>query len=786
MKEQNPYTENFKLMDEFNLRTILDVLLTKWYWFALSVFLCLGGAYLYTRVVPVVYKREAIVQLKNKVKTEEAFNEKQMFDDSNNNIDGEVKIFKSRLLMGEVIRRLELEIEYTADDGLKKKEMYTDMPVQISFPDSTFSEPALFSIIPQSENRYKIKGLADDPEGVMEYDFGAEVITPIGKVVVERTSFFDTDWLNVPVYITCNANEPLISSLLGKLQVERSIKDANLLTLTYLDTKPERADDILNTLIRVYVDESMKDKNQIIQSTAVFIDERLKLINEELGNVESNIEDYRKQNRSADFNIEAKVALENRSRYERDLIDLTGQKDLIDLLQQYLHDPLKNESLLPANTGILSKGQEELFSKYNTAILTRDKLRENGGEESPMVKSLTNEIASLRRVISQSLKNAKGEIDMKLDYAGRMRSLETGRISNIPTQQRYVLSVERQQKIKEELFLYLLNKREENALSSATAESNLYVVDPAYGAGMAGANSLVILFGGLVAGLFIPGLFFYLGPMLDVTVRGRKDIEDNLTIPFLGEIPHNRQKQLMMVSREKRDGVSEAFRIVRTNMTFILNEQKKSQVLMLTSFNPSSGKSFVSYNLAASLVLAGKRTVLLEMDIRKGSAKDDKGNVLPGLTHYLSGKVTDPDELIHPYTGFEELDVISSGPIPPNPSELLLGQSLDELIGLLKERYDYIIIDTVPYGMVADAQIISRVADVCIYVIREGLMDRRRLPDVESLYTGGKLPHMAVVLNDVRYKHAGYGYGYGYYGYGYGKGYYGYGNDYAKKSRNHQ
>lgn len=777
MKEQNPYTDSFKLMDEFNLRTIIDVVLTKWHWFVLSVFLCVGGAYIYTKVVPVVYKREAIVQLKNKVKAEEAFNEKQMFDDSNNNVDGEALIFKSRLLMGEVIRRLELEIEYTANDGLKKKEMYMDMPVRINFPDSTFSKPAFFSIIPQSESRYKIKGLSDDPDGVMEYNFGAEVITPIGKMVVNRTSSFDTEWLNVPVLITCHAYESLVSSLLGKLKVERSAKDTNLLTLTYLDTEEERADDILNTLVRVYVDESMKDKNQIIQSTALFIDERLTLINEELGNVESDIEDYRKQNKSADFGIEAKVALENRSRYDRDVIDLTGQKDLIELIQQYLHDPLKNESLLPANTGILSRGQEELFSRYNSVILERDQLRESGGDESPMVKSLTNKITSLRRVISQSLKNAKGEIDMKLDYAGRMRLLETGRISNIPTQQRYVLSVERQQKIKEELFLYLLNKREENALSSATAESNLHIVDPAYGAGTAGTASWVILFGALLAGLFIPGLFFYLGPMLDVTVRGRKDLEDNLSIPFLGEVPHNRKKEAMVVSRQKRDGVSEAFRIVRTNIDFILDKQKKSQVLMLTSFNPFSGKSFVSYNLAASLVLAGKRTVLLEMDIRKGSKKDKDGNILPGITHYLSGRVSSPDDLIRPYTGYEELDFISSGPIPPNPSELLLGEALDELIGQLRERYEYIIIDTVPYGMVADAQIISRVVDMCIYVIREGMMDRRRLPDIEDLYTGGKLPNMAVLLNDVRYKHAGYGYGYGYYGYGYGKGYYGYGND---------
>lgn len=776
MKEQNAYTENFKLMDEFNLRTILDVLITKWYWFALSVFICVGVAYVYTKTVPVVYKREAIVQLKNKVKTEEAFNEKQMFDDSDNatSLEGEALVFKSRSLMGEVIRRLGLDIGYTVDDGLKMRDMYTDMPLRISFLDSTFSQPAFFSIIPQSDSRYKIKGLADDPDGVMEYDFGAEIITPIGKMVVSRTSFFNNEWLNIPVLVTCHAHNSLISSLLGNLEVERSVKDANLLTLTYQDTEPQRADDILNTLIRVYVDETMKDKNKVMQSTAVFIDERLKLINEELGNVESSIEDYRKQNQSANFEIEAKVALENRSRYEQDIISLTGQKDLIELVQQYLHDPLKNETLLPANTGILSGGQEVLIGRYNAAILEREKLRESGGDESPMIKSLANEIIALRRVISQSLRNAKDEIDMKLEYAGRMHMMEAGKINNIPTQQRYVLSVERQQKIKEELFLYLLNKREENALSSATVESNLYVVDPAYGVGMAGTSSLVILFGALLAGLFIPGLFFYLGPILDVTVRGRKDIEDALSIPFLGEIPHNRNKEEMVVSKQKRDGVSEAFRIVRTNMEFIIDKQTKSQVLMLTSFNPSSGKSFISYNLAASLSLAGKRVILVEMDIRKGSVKDKEGNVLPGITNYLSGRTNRLDDLIRPYTDFEQLDVITSGPVPPNPAELLLGQALDDMIAQLRERYEYIIIDTVPYGMVADVQIISRVADMCIYVIREGLMDRRRLHEIEELYASGKLPRMSILLNDVRYKHAGYGYGYGYYGYGYGKGYYGY------------
>lgn len=774
MKEQNPYTDGFNLVDEFNLRTILDVLLTKWHWFALSVLLCVGGAYIYIKTVPVVYKREAIVQLKTKVKSEEAFNEKQIFDDSNNNIDGEILVFKSRLLMGKVIRRLGLDIGYSVDDGLKVRDMYTDMPLKVSFADSTFIKPASFSIIPLTDSRFRIKGLDDDPDGVMEYSFGTQIETPIGRIVVNRTSYMNEEWLNVPVLITCSNQESLISSLLGKLEVERSVKEANLLTLTYLDTEPERADAILNTLVSVYVDESMKDKNQVIRTTSVFIDERLKLINEELGNVESNIEDYRKQNQSADFNWEAKISLENRSRYNQQVTELKNQIELVELVQQYLHDPLKNESILPANTGVLSRGLEGMISDYNIAIQEREKLKENGGDKSPAVRSLTNEITSLRRAISQSLRNAKDELSMKLEYARRMQFMEAGRINSIPTQQRYVLSVERQQKIKEELFLYLLNKREENALTSATSESNLHIVDPAYGAGVAGANSLVILFGALLAGLFIPGLYFYLQPLLDVTVRGRKDIEDNLSIPFLGEIPHNRKKEELVVGKQKRDGVSEAFRIVRANMDFMLNKQKNCQVLMLTSSNPASGKSFASLNLAASLALTGKRTVLLEMDIRKGSKKGKDGAVLPGMTHFLSGKITDLSQLIHPCPGLDELDLMTSGPLPPNPAELLLGQALDDLIGQLRERYDYIVIDTVPFGMVADAQIISRVIDLCIYVIREGLMDRRRLSDVESLYTDGKLPHLSVLLNDAKYKHAGYGYGYGYYGYGYGKSYYGY------------
>ena len=768
MNDDKPYIEEWHLKSELNIRKVWDVLLAKWHWFALSVFICLMLAFVYIRTVPVVYKREAVVQLKNTAKSEEAFNEKQLFEDGNN-IDGEILIFKSRLLMGEVIRRLGLDINYSVDDGLKSRDLYTDSPVEISFPDSSFSQPAVFSVIPLPEGGFRIKGLEDDPDGVMKYTFGTPQNSPLGRMIVRRTSFFNDEWLDVPIQVTCSDRKSLISLYLDGLEVERSAKDVNLLTLTYQDTDAKRGEDILNTLIQAYVDESMQDKNMIIRSTALFIDERLQLINEELGDVENNIENYRKQNQSADLAEEAKIYLGNRNRHDMEVTELTNQRELVELVQMYLHDPLKNEHLLPANTGITSVGVEGMIDKYNATLLERNKLTVNAGDNSPAVKERSSQLASLRNAIAQSLRNTKEAIDMKLDYTRRMQMLEIGKISSIPTQQKYVLSVERQQKIKEELFLYLLNKREENALSLATADSNLRIVDGAYAAGMAGANALIVLLAAFLVGLLVPGLCFYIRQLLDVKVRGRRDIEENLTIPFLGEIPRKSKKSgLVVVHEQGRDAVSEAFRVIRSNLDFMLSKKGEVQTIMFTSFNPGSGKTFISANLSVALALAGKRVILLEMDIRKGSAKSGDGTVPAGITNYLSGKVSDVRDIIRKSKWHETFDVINSGPVPPNPAELLLSNRLDMLMAELRREYDFILIDTVPYGVVADAQVINQVADLCIYVIREGRFDRRLLPDVEKLDTDGGLSHMAVVLNEVCYEQAGYYGYYGYYGYGYG------------------
>lgn len=772
MSEEKPYTEKLLSNSEFNIRTILDVLLSRWYWFVLSVMVCLGLAYIYLQTVETMYKREAIVLLKEEAKTEDAFIEKQLFNRSSN-VNNEILIFKSRTLMEEVVRRLSLNVRYSVEQGLKREALYTDSPVWVELADSLKDKSLNFSIIPVGEDTFRLIGLPDKPEEEIMAQFGKAIETPAGAIIINKTAAFSSRWLNIPVLVDCASRQTTVAACLGNLEVERAEKEASLLSLKYQDLNPDRADAILNTLISVYNDEAMRDKNQVIQHTALFIDDRLALINAELGEVDSDIESFKKQNRLTNITSEAGIYLNNHSRYEQEEIELTNQIELARMIQDYMRDPIKGGQLLPTNSGIMDTGVEGMINEYNQTLLTYNKLKRGSSDHSPVVGDIGVNLQALRNTIILVLGNLQKALNLKLADARRQQEIAGFRISKVPTQEKYMLTIERQQKIKEELYLYLLNKREENALSMATAESNLRVIDPAYGTGTTGANRIVIWLGALLGGLAIPGLIFYLQPMLDVTVRGRKDIEENLTIPFLGEIPFN-GKGKRGVTKNGRDGVSEAFRIIRSNLDFVLNEKTLSKVIMFTSANPGAGKSFVSMNLATSLSWVGKRVILLEMDIRKGSEKDAEGIVLPGITHYLSGKTTDVSGLIHPCKYNEELDVISSGPIPPNPAELLLSPRLEELISSLKESYEYILIDTVPYGMVVDAREISRVSDLNIYVIREGRMDRRQLPDVERLYTERKLADMAVLLNGVHKKHAGYGYGYGYYGYGYGKSYYGY------------
>lgn len=401
----------------------------------------------------------------------------------------------------------------------------------------------------------------------------------------------------------------------------------------------------------------------------------------------------------------------------------------------------------------------------------------DSSENNPVILDLDNGLVAVRRPSSPRSTPTSRRWGIQLDAMRREEAMANRRISSVPSQEKEILDITRQQKIKEELYLYLLNKREENALTMVITESNSRTIDNAFGSSNPlFPNKSMILAIAILFGLAIPFLIIYMLEILDTTIRGRKDLEDRLSIPFLATSRSTRgamQRGGVVVRENGRDAVSEAFRILRSNMSFMNVNSRPQQVIMVTSSNPHAGKTFVSTNLAMTLALTGKRVILIDLDLRRRTFTKQMGRAgnTVGITNYLSGNST-AEEIVHKSSLNNNLDIIYSGPQPPNPGEMLLSEQLDKLMEQLRARYDYVIIDSVPAMAVADAMITDRLSDLCIYVIREGLLDRRQLPDIERLYREKKLRNMCTVLNGTRISRHnygyGYGYGYGYSGYGYG------------------
>ena len=697
---------------ELNLGDILQTVLANWYWFVLSVVVCAGAAFLYLKWAPKVYTRTASVLIKDDAKGG-AMSESAAFEDlglfgSKRNVDNEVLVFKSRRLMTEVARNLHLDVSYTVKDGLRTVELYTQSPVQLSFPDAEEAQAFSLKAVPVS---------------------GKEVI------------------------------------LSG-------------FTLGGQDVSIPRAEDVINTLISVYNTDAINDKNQIVMNTSNFINDRLIVIEKELGDVDSDIESYKREHQLTDISSETGMYLQTSSQYRQEGLSLENQLSLAKYIKNYLTDPGKSSDLIPANTGISDVNIESQIGEFNEMLLKRDKLISNSSSKNPVVQDLNNSLIAMKQTIIRSVDNLIVGLNIKIKNIRAQEEQTSRRISAVPTQQKEVLSVERRQKIKEELYLYLLNKREENELTQRMTESNARIIDPAAGSNAPVApKSMMILLASIVLGCAIPAGVLWLLAVSDTKVRSRKDVEGVLSVPFLGEIPmrDKKDKSEVVVHENGRDSVSEAFRIVRTNMDFMRVKDKKMQVVMFTSFNPGAGKTFVSMNLAMSFALTHKKVVLVDLDIRKGTLSSHVHVSDKGVTNYLSGRIDNVDEIIRQNELCDKLDIIHAGPVPPNPAELLLGDRLETLIAELRKRYDYIILDNVPAGVVADAVIVNRVADLTIYVVRAGRMDRRALPEVEKLYQEGKLRNMSLILNGTVYKHGAYGYRYGYgYGYSYGYGY-GYG-----------
>lgn len=759
-----------------NIVDLFMYLASQWKWFLLSILICGGIAWYNYARAPLVYFRSATVIIKdpsNKASTSGL----DRFDNFINkvNVANEILQFRSKKLMREVVQRVHADVSYQIKDGLRSNELYNESPVLVSLPDALPEQSFSFTMTLKDAKTVTLSdfsGIEAKPSYEVALNDTVAIIEGM-NVVVTATNYLRDSWLNTPIRVQKLPVESMVNYYKNALGIQQEEEEASILTLALKDSSPARAEDVLNTLITVYNEEAIKEKNQVAVNTANFINERLIIIERELGNVESNLESFKQRNQIVDIASSAGMYMTESQKYNVDAMELETQLRLANFIKDYLTDPSKETDLIPSNTGISDMNIENQISLYNAAKLKRDHLIDDSSVNNPVVQELNNSLRAMKQSIIRAVDNMIVSLNVKRNDAQNREMRAQDRVTAIPTKERQMLSIERQQKIKEALYLFLLNKREENALSQAMADNNARVIDGAEGSNAPiSPNRNRILLLGLLVGIALPGAVCLAILFMDTRVHGRKDIEGVISVPYLGEIPLDKEamkdhrKKVMAVKEQGDDIVSEAFRILRTNMAFLSKKDKPAQVITFTSFNIGAGKTFIARNLSMSLAYMKKRVVMVDLDIRKGTLSRHFGHYHVGVTNYLSDNTVKVDDIIQHQEGF---DLIPAGILAPNPAELLMDNRLDELMSELRTRYDYIIADNVPVGLIADATIANRIADLTIFVVRAGKLDRRQLPDIEKLYQEKKLKNMALVLNGANPERHGYGYSYGYgYGYGYG------------------
>lgn len=807
MSEIQQHTRPVAKADDFiRIQDLYYLCLAKWRWLVLSLVVCLGIAVIYLLKTPPVYTRTASLLIKEESKGQSlsgdvgaSFSDLGLFQ-SNTNVNNELISLQSPAVMFDVVKRLHLEVDYATDGSFYPQVRYgQNLPLTVSFAGLADNETAALTVEPVRPQGVKLTSFEHNGEKVDGEVVGAlndSLVTPIGKIVVRPAAAY-VDWQksSEPLTVSRSSLNEAVSRYADGLSVALNDEKATIIDLSFRDVCIQRAEDVLNTLIAVYNENWIKDKNQIAVSTSMFINDRLGVIEGELGHVDENISTFKSENLLPDVQAASQLYMTERSQAQSQILTLNTQLSMARYIRNYLTAGSSRNQLLPANSGLESANIENQISEYNNLQLQRNNLVANSSEQNPLVVDMDESLRSMRMSIVSSVDNLITTLNTQIHSLEKSDQRATEHIAANPSQAKYLLSVERQQKVKEALYLFLLQKREENELSQAFTAYNTRVITPPTGSMIPTApvkkNVLLI---GFALGVLIPVVIIFLQESMNTRIRGKKDLE-GLSIPFVGEIPlygKIRRSGLfrkkvtpltetkVVVKEGSRDVVNEAFRVLRTNLEFVSGENGKGQVILMTSFNPGSGKTFLTVNIASSLAIKGKRVLVIDGDLRRGSTSVYVGSPHYGLSNYLAGKVQRIEDVIVPASETVRFDVLPVGTIPPNPTELLSGERLQALLADFRTRYDYILIDCPPIELVADTHIIEKYADRTIFVVRAGLLERSMLPELEALYTEHKFKNMAVLLNGTEgngsYR---YGYRYGYH-YGYGSNYY-YGNEKQKQ-----
>ena len=782
--------------DFLRIQDLLYLCLARWKWFVLSLMVTIGVATVYLLRTPAVYTRTASVLIKEDSKGKsvssdlESFSEFGLFQ-SGTNVNNELITFQSPALMTEVVKRLRLDMNYFVPGKFHRQVAYgLTLPVDVTINDLPENESAGFTLKIQPDGTLYLSDFIRNGTDLDEKDVKGSLLdsitTPLGKIIIHTTPNY-VKGEAYTLYVGKSSLYNAVNSCSSNLSVSLNSEKASVIDLSFKDNSTQRAEDVLSMLISVYNENWVKDKNQIAVSTSMFINERLGVIERELGNVDEDISSYKSEHLLPDVQAASSMYMAQSSEANAQILSLNNQLYMTRYIRNYLANDANRTQLLPANSGIESANIESQIAEYNKQLLQRNSLVANSSTENPLVVDMDQALASMRGAIIRSIDNQIVTLNSQIKSLRQTEQQTTSRIAANPTQAKYLLSVERQQKVKEALYLFLLQKREENELSQAFTAYNTRIVTPPHGSMLPTSpvhkNIFMVAF---ALGLLIPVVIIFMRENMNTRVRGRKDLE-NLTIPFIGEIPlFTRKKKgilgkkpqevkAVVVKEGNRDIINEAFRVLRTNLEFMTGKDKTSNVIIMTSFNPGIGKSFLTMNIAMSLAIKGKKVLVIDGDLRHASASSYIDSPDKGLSDYLGGRIDNLDEIIVPDPKHKSMDILPVGTIPPNPTELLFDERLKQTIDTVREQYDYVLIDCPPVELVADTQIIEKLADRTIFVVRAGLLERSMLSELEKIYDEKKYKNMSLILNGTEGSGGRYGYCYGY-RYGYGSGYH-YGSD---------
>lgn len=751
----------------FAIKDALEQYLSQWKWFVFSLGISLTIAFLmlryavprYRAVISIMVKDERKGGLANELS---AFADLGVLANIKSSVDNEIEILKSRSLTQQTVIALGLNISYVNRGRLKSEEIYGKQHFKIRYlddPQKLYKTSTSFLMDCVSDSTFNI--IYDNETKSKLFQFGQPIEMGFGVFQIEKTDsnshFNFSESLTTMIRISPLAS--VVESYRGRLEVNVLNKNSTGIEVAFTDQLRYRAEDYLNNLIRIYNQNAVDDKNRISQNTSDFIRDRLNLITTDLEGVEKDAEAYKKENKVTDIKSEAGMYLENSKNFEKQALDIDIELKVVESVAEYVKNNTKF-NLLPTNVINTDANYSSLIDQYNQLILERNRLLINAKANNPVVVNLDSKIETMNANILSSLARLKSTLEIKKKDFERQAAIVKGKISQIPTQEREVRVLARQQQIKESLYLYLLEKREEIAISLAVSAPNAKIIDPALASPTPiSPNSRMILMVALLVGLLLPFVIIYANDLLDTKVKSRKDIEGKYKAPFLGEVPKSSAKG-EIIKPNSRSAVAENLRIIRTYLDFIINQPLSGQgkTIFITSTLPNEGKTYLSVNLAKTIALSGKRVLLVGLDLRRpkfGSYLEILGE---GITNYLVSEEESISNFIYKQEGFPHFYALPAGIVPPNPAELLMNPKIGIMFEQIKKMFDYIIVDTVPVGIVADTLLVANYADAFVYVIRANYVDRRLLNNLDKYYEDRKLPNLSLLLNGTENKNT-YGYG---------------------------